>query len=783
MEEIPAAEGGLLGRLGNYELIEEVGRGGMGVVFRARQHNLDREVALKVIRNSALASTADVDRFRNEAAAAARLAHPHIVRVHDIGEADGHPYFAMEFIAGRHLGDLTRHGPLSARVAAELVAKLAAAVQHAHERGVLHRDLKPSNVIMDAVGEPHVTDFGLAKRFDPTAPTSPGADLTLTGEMLGTPAYMAPEQAASRKPLGATADVYSLGALLFTLLTGRPPFVGETIPELLRAVAEQDPPSPRLLNPAVPEDLASVCLKCLSKEPDRRYPSAQALADDLGRFLREEPTRARPLKAGDRIGRWCRRQPALAVAVAIAAAGIVGVFWQWQRAERYASAAIHRDISMGRDAAANANSNGVAGSSENLDMRPVSGVVVSSETGGGIAGALVRVSSPGFDMRSVRGVQEGVWDTRTDSSGRFTVLVRPSPQISLNAFAAGYQESAGTFTSGDFRFHNVSFQAGRWPEIMIKLWPALYLSGNVADEAGRPLAEVSVEAALRDERSTAYLGYDTSGRDGQFEIFDFPLRSGESNVRGQLTFRAPDKLTQVVADVYTLGEMDRTNLHVTLKSGRTIRGLASADGKPAADMVVEAIPADRHAARRTTQTGADGKFTVRGLPDGEVALRARSPSFDLKAGANIRLSGDDVVADLQAERVVLQNPPILTGLLGMMLADMTPELQSLYDLDSPTGVVIVDPGPDHSRLGIGKLSRGDRFWMVGTREVHNLREMVEEILRIDATNPPGRTNEKSRGMIRVVYAYHGGLGTNTQWLTLSADDVAELERYRSTPAP
>ncbi len=774
-------------RLDDYELLEEVGRGGMGVVFRARQVKLDREVALKVIRDAALASSADVDRFRDEAAAAARLAHPHIVRVHDIGEAAGRPYFAMEFIAGRHLGELTRGGPLSARVAAELVAKLADALQHAHERGVLHRDLKPSNVIVDAAGEPHVTDFGLAKRFDPADAGARATDLTLTGQMLGTPAYMAPEQAGGRKTLGPTADVYSLGALLFHLLTRRPPFVGDTLPELFRSVAEQEPKSPRLFNPVVPEDLASVCPKCLTKEPDRRYSSAQALADDLGRFLRKEPTQARPLKAGNRIWRWCRREPALAITVAIAtliaAAGIAGVVWQWQRAERYASAETRQRALVERNKATDNNSGAAANLFQNREMRPVSGVVVSLETGNGVAGALVRVSSPGIDMRSVRDIREGVWDTRTDASGRFTVQVPHSPKISLNAFAAGYQEAAGTFTSVDFQFHNIAFPAEKWPEVMIRLRPAQYVSGRVTDEAGRPVAEVSVEATMRDERSTAYLSFDKTGLDGKFEIFDFPLSYAGTNARGQLTFRALSKLTQVVTDIYPIRDMERTNLHVTLRSGRAVRGVAAADGKPAADLVVEAIPDDIQAATRNTRTDADGKFVVHGLPDGEVTLRAHSLSFDQRARTTIRLSGTDAVADLQVEPVVLKNFAKPVALLGMKLADMTPELQALYDLGSPTGVVILDPGAGHSRLGIGKLSRGDRFWIVGQREVHNLRDMVEEILRIDATSPPGRMNDRSRGMIRVVYSYRGGLGTNTQWLTLTEADVAELEKLRLSFEP
>ena len=314
LEEEPAAITSAIERLGDYELLEEVGRGGMGIVFRARQVTLDREVALKVIRDPRLASSADVDRFRDEAAAAARLAHPYIVRVHDIGEVMGRPYFAMEFIAGRHLGELTQPGPLSARVAAELVSKLADALQHAHERGVLHRDLKPSNVLVDAAGEPHVTDFGLAKCFDPaTSGSLPSNPLTLTGQIMGTPAYMAPEQAVGHRGESSPAtDIYSLGALLYHLVTGRAPFAGEGISDVLRQVAEREPLSPRLVNPSLPLDLATVCLKCLAKEPGCRYASARDLGDELRRFLRGEPIESRPPGLGERLLRWCHREPLVA---------------------------------------------------------------------------------------------------------------------------------------------------------------------------------------------------------------------------------------------------------------------------------------------------------------------------------------------------------------------------------------------------------------------------------------------------------------------------------------
>jgi eukaryotic-like serine/threonine-protein kinase len=301
---------GIVCSLGNYELLEEIARGGMGVVYRARQVSLNRLVAVKVLIRSQAAG--DAQRFRREAKLAASLSHPNIVAIHEVGEQEGQPYFSMELIEGRSLAELSRDKPMGARRAAELTKTVAEAVQYAHERHLLHRDLKPSNVLVDTLGVPHVTDFGLAKRSDGDA------DLTLAGQVLGTPNYMPPEQAEAKggQSHGSVAsDVYSLGAILYQLLTGRVPFLAETLTQTLRLVIESDPISPRLLNPDAPRDLVTVCLKCMEKEAARRYTSAQELADELGRFLRDEPIRARPIGVVAKSLRWCRRKPALAVSL------------------------------------------------------------------------------------------------------------------------------------------------------------------------------------------------------------------------------------------------------------------------------------------------------------------------------------------------------------------------------------------------------------------------------------------------------------------------------------
>ncbi len=334
--------------LGDYELLEEVGRGGMGVVYRARQASLNRTVAVKLLLLGRFAGAQAEARFRHEAAAAARLRHPNVVSVFEVGEHDGQPFFSMEFVAGRDLDALVRTHPLAPDEAARLLESVARAVQHAHEQGVAHRDLKPSNVLVDEFGEPRVTDFGLAKLLEA------GPELTATGQVMGTPGFLAPEQVGrkpsrrSRKSDGAesesseiqqtepgadspasgsdprAADVYSLGAMLYHALTGRAPFAGASLAETLRQVAENEPPSPRLLNPDIPADLETITLKCLAKEPARRYAGAADLAEELARCRRGEPIEARPVAPAERAWRWARRHPAPAVLALLMLALAVG---------------------------------------------------------------------------------------------------------------------------------------------------------------------------------------------------------------------------------------------------------------------------------------------------------------------------------------------------------------------------------------------------------------------------------------------------------------------------
>jgi serine/threonine protein kinase len=285
-------------RFGDYELLHEIARGGMGVVYRARQISLNRIVALKMILAGRLATEEDITRFRTEAEAAARLQHPHIVAVHDVGAIEGQHYFSMDFIEGASLAQKLQAGPMPGRMAARYIRLIARAVHHAHKQGVLHRDLKPSNILIDTEDEPHIMDFGLAKRL--------GGDSaqTRTGVVLGTPSYMAPEQAAGKsQELGPACDIYGLGAVLYECITGRPPFRAETPLDTVMQVMDRDPPPPRLLNPNIDHDLETICLKCLEKDPRRRYATAEALAEDLQRYLNDETISARSFNVLDRLAR------------------------------------------------------------------------------------------------------------------------------------------------------------------------------------------------------------------------------------------------------------------------------------------------------------------------------------------------------------------------------------------------------------------------------------------------------------------------------------------------
>jgi WD40 repeat protein/serine/threonine protein kinase len=341
------------GRLfGDYELIEEIARGGMGVVYRARQVSLNRTVAVKMILSGQYANEQFIQRFQAEAEAAAGLQHRNIVAIHEVGQHDGQHYFSMDYVEGRNLAQVSSgFGARSSefRRTAQWMRTIAEAIDYAHRNGIIHRDLKPSNVLIDSNDEPRITDFGLAKRFGAeagcpildTGSEQTGSagkasgvsdqesgfwDLTMTGQVLGSPNYLPPEQASGRRgKVDVRSDVYSLGAILYHLLTGRPPFVAETVHDTLTAVLQSEPVAPHLLNPSVPADLETICLKCLEKESVHRYPSAAGLAEELGRYLRDEPILARPVPAAEKFWRWCRRNPVVASLAAATALLLVAV--------------------------------------------------------------------------------------------------------------------------------------------------------------------------------------------------------------------------------------------------------------------------------------------------------------------------------------------------------------------------------------------------------------------------------------------------------------------------
>jgi hypothetical protein len=303
--------------LPGYEVLSDLGHGGMGVVYRARQVWLQRLVALKMIR-SGVPDRQQCERFLAEAQAAARLHHPHMVQVYEVGEHEGRPYVALELVDGGMLSERFARNPLDALQAAALLETVARAVHHAHEQGIVHRDLKPCNVLLTADGTPKVADFGLAKKLDEAGQTQSGA-------IVGTPSYMAPEQAAGKgKALGPAADVYALGAILYEALVGRPPFRAATSLETLRQILDDEPVPPRRLQPRVPRDLETICLKCLHKEPHRRYAMALELAEDLRRLLAGEPIRARPVGPVERALKWARRRPALALLLLVIGLGMLG---------------------------------------------------------------------------------------------------------------------------------------------------------------------------------------------------------------------------------------------------------------------------------------------------------------------------------------------------------------------------------------------------------------------------------------------------------------------------
>src|SRR5262245_42665990 len=305
---------------GDYELLEEIGRGGQGVVYRAHQKSLNRTVAVKVLGLGPWTTETHLKRFRREAEAAASLQHPRIVPIYEVGEREGSCYFSMQFVEGGQLDEVVKREPMSIRRAVELIAKLARTVHYAHEHSILHRDIKPGNILLDSKGEPHLTDFGLARLVESES------TVTRTLEVLGTPSYMAPEQAAGEHTkISKATDVYGLGAVLYELLTGHPPFAGGTTYETIRLLRDTEARSPRLLNPKLDRDVSAISLKCLEKNPGHRYSSALALAEDLEHWLKHEPIQAKPSGLFTHGRKWVRRNPSTTVLVTLLVTLAIGL--------------------------------------------------------------------------------------------------------------------------------------------------------------------------------------------------------------------------------------------------------------------------------------------------------------------------------------------------------------------------------------------------------------------------------------------------------------------------
>lgn len=409
-------------------------------------------------------------------------------------------------------------------------------------------------------------------------------------------------------------------------------------------------------------------------------------------------------------------------------------------------------------------------------LRVLTGSVVSESTGEAIANALVRISSSS-DLCSVKETLPGNYAARTDVAGRFIFEVPTSDTVTFNVFAPRFQEAAGPWC-GPRRYARMPSSAAEKGDLRISLQPALYVAGTVVDELKRPVPDVYIESTMCDATSLAYLEFGRTDRSGRFEIFDFPLAPADSmggTTRGQVTFEHPDMLRTLVRNIYSLSEAQRTNLQITLLQGHEISGIVtSAAGQPIPGLEVNAVPTHESAARKHAVTDTRGRFKLRGL-QGTVVLTAHSLPLKEKAQKRLTLSAENVQLDLHLAPIVYTNTPKTYKMLGMAVANVTPELQRAYDLFSPTGVLILDPGQNHLRLGIGALTEGDSFWIVGNELVAGLKEMVHQILLVSSIDPPARPNIGCRGSVRVVYQHPLSAGSNTQFLTLNDNDLRELK--------
>ena len=412
----------------------------------------------------------------------------------------------------------------------------------------------------------------------------------------------------------------------------------------------------------------------------------------------------------------------------------------------------------------------------NSNLWVVGGSVVSGATGEPVSNALVRASTT-FDLRGVKETLPWIYDVRTDAAGRFRLHVPLSDTVSFDVFAPGFQEAAGPWCAGP-RYSKIPFSVAEKGDLQIKLQPALYVAGTVVDELKRPVAGVSLESTMREARGSSYLEFATTDDQGRFALFDFPSApfdfAGGTNAQGRVTFEHPNMLRTIVRNVYAMTEAQRTNLRITLLSGHEISGtVTSAAGEPVPGLAVDAVPVVESGARKRATTDDHGRFHLPGL-QGDVVVTVHSLQLKQKAQQRLTVSAENVKLDLHLTPILYSSPIKTYKILGMTVADVTPELQRAYDLSSPVGVLILDPGRNHFRLGIGTLTEGDSFWIVGSEAVANLKEMVHQILLVSGIDPPARPNVGCRGQVRVVYQHPLAAGSNTQFLTLNDQDLQDL---------
>jgi serine/threonine protein kinase len=794
-------------KIGRYKLREQIGEGGCGVVYVAEQEEpVRRRVALKVIKLG-MDTRQVVARFEAERQALALMDHPNIAKVLDAGATDtGRPYFVMELVRGIKITDYCDKNNLSTEERLKLFIQVCSAIQHAHQKGIIHRDIKPSNILVtlhDGVPVPKVIDFGIAKATSDQRLTDKTI-YTAFEQFIGTPAYMSPEQAEmSGLDIDTRSDIYSLGVLLYELLTGQTPFDAAALlkaglDQMRRIIREQEPqrPSTRLstledadltavashrhaeppkLVGLIRGDLDWIVMKSLEKDRLRRYTTANGLAMDVQRHLRNEPVDACPPSHIYRLQKLVLRNKttyATIVVAGLAAITALIIGMRIPRDSRYL---------LGSIALATTTNNAAP---KPTPLRLVSGVVLAEDTGKPLANVFVRVAAPSVDMRKTRRGGHKFYEGQTDREGRFKIQVPQAETLSLDAFLPGYESAAGTFRGGSSindwtNLVEVPFASAQKLEFTLKLTRALFVAGEVKDENGRAFPVAEVEATVQFQGGYGYVSQTRTDANGRFEIFDFPLEPDSTNTQGMLTFENPAMLRSVIDNVYQLTEAERKTMHITLRRGHDAKGIVtSASGKPAAKTLIEALPSDLNAQYKQQVTDADGRFLIQGLPDGEIIVRSHSLALEQKGRATVRMAGADVDVNLRLEPVVMKNPLLLMPLFGMKLADITPELKAAYDLDdSANGVLIVNPGENCQRLGIGTLEEGEYFWAVGNKNISNLQEMVTELLRINEIDPPAEEKwieEGHRGDIRIVYSSQHG--SSTQYIKLTDDDVVELKK-------